>query len=586
MSIATRIEAIEEHIGDLYNTLELGGADLTNVNKNIENISGQLKDRYLDYMNNGTEQIWNNWDKVTGQGTDITLNNTIEAPMKLTPQGNSEQKTTKGNQLVDFSNMYKTNNTTVTFINDVLTISSTGKSRWAQTDITNLYKANAGKTLKFVYDNIDITNQYGTRVVYLVVTENGTDNLYNLLNHSLENTTHTIPNDVSNVTQVIFRITSNGFSSTDYNATTIITKLMLQFGTEDKQYEEYTGGQPSPNPNYEQPVNSVGDNVNLFDKNTSNILNAYLSSSTITAGSGQRTIYIPITGGKTYTISKILSTRFKVGTTADVPTVGDTCIDYISNDSSDIITINTSSSANYLCAFVYNPNSDTLTEQQILDSIKIEENPQATPYSPYGMGCASIEKTNIDNTQSKTYIISTQQPMRSIGNVRDDFVKQAGVWYERHKIARKVFDGTENWQYNSNSTRPFYLAITNIVKPANNNTIPALFSNEYISYAWNTSVANVNYAMSMTASEDYLRIRNTNFTSVADFKADLATKYANGTPVYVDYVKTEPILLPCTNEQTAVLEAMQTDKSYTEQTNIYSTDTILPYMEAVALKNI
>ena len=38
MSISSRITAMEGHIGDIYDTLELGGADLTNVNKNIVNL--------------------------------------------------------------------------------------------------------------------------------------------------------------------------------------------------------------------------------------------------------------------------------------------------------------------------------------------------------------------------------------------------------------------------------------------------------------------------------------------------------------------------------------------------------------------
>ena len=65
MSIASRIEAIEGHIGDIYDTLELGGSDLTNVNKNIVNINSELIDRYKDYLANGTDELWNNWDKVT-----------------------------------------------------------------------------------------------------------------------------------------------------------------------------------------------------------------------------------------------------------------------------------------------------------------------------------------------------------------------------------------------------------------------------------------------------------------------------------------------------------------------------------------
>ena len=45
MSIASRIEAINQHLLDDYSVLELGGADLTNVDKNIFNLKPQWQDR-------------------------------------------------------------------------------------------------------------------------------------------------------------------------------------------------------------------------------------------------------------------------------------------------------------------------------------------------------------------------------------------------------------------------------------------------------------------------------------------------------------------------------------------------------------
>lgn len=94
MSIASRITSIENHIGDIYDTLELGGAELTNVDKNLFNISPTLKQKLIDYMNNGTQEIWNNWDKVTGTGESVTLNGTIQAPIKLGVGGNTKQEGT------------------------------------------------------------------------------------------------------------------------------------------------------------------------------------------------------------------------------------------------------------------------------------------------------------------------------------------------------------------------------------------------------------------------------------------------------------------------------------------------------------
>lgn len=91
MSIASRIEAIEQHLTDDYSVLTLAGADLTSVNKNILNLKPTWKERLLYFMNNGTQVVWNNWNKVSGTGTILSLNNTEEAPMSLTYKGNTQQ---------------------------------------------------------------------------------------------------------------------------------------------------------------------------------------------------------------------------------------------------------------------------------------------------------------------------------------------------------------------------------------------------------------------------------------------------------------------------------------------------------------
>ena len=94
MSIASRIEAIEQHLTDDYNVLEVAGADLTNVDKNILNLKTTWQERLLYFMNNGTDVVWNNWDKVTGEGTSISLNNTLEGKMKIVLKGNTSQEGT------------------------------------------------------------------------------------------------------------------------------------------------------------------------------------------------------------------------------------------------------------------------------------------------------------------------------------------------------------------------------------------------------------------------------------------------------------------------------------------------------------
>lgn len=62
------------------------------------------------------------------------------------------------------------------------------------------------------------------------------------------------------------------YSGTNYNesATTNTTfkNLMIYEGTAEKSYEPYTGGTLSPNPDYPQEIQNVGDNINLLNKDT------------------------------------------------------------------------------------------------------------------------------------------------------------------------------------------------------------------------------------------------------------------------------------------------------------------------------
>ena len=94
MSIASRITEINSHLLDDYSVLSVAGADLTNVDKNIVNLKETWQERLLYFMNNGTDIVWNNWNKATGSGTEISLNNTLEAKMGIKLKGNTSQEGT------------------------------------------------------------------------------------------------------------------------------------------------------------------------------------------------------------------------------------------------------------------------------------------------------------------------------------------------------------------------------------------------------------------------------------------------------------------------------------------------------------
>ena len=276
MSIASRIEAIEQHLTDDYNVLEVAGADLTNVDKNILNLKSTWQERLLYFMNNGTDVVWNNWDKVIGEGTTLTLNNTLEGKMKINLKGNTYQYSTSGINLFDNSNSiwvgasvgkvnYDENNDTFTFHRDSGGDYLVGKGKF------NL-KANTPYSIYINVVNNTMTNTMRT----------GGANLSLPIS---------IPSGATG--KYVFSGTSNSDLSLNYDLWlycpnthgTFEAQLMLVEGTYTLEtipsYEPYTNG-ASPNPDYPQDIHVVsGDNSivvcgkNLFDESYYNNYNLY-----------------------------------------------------------------------------------------------------------------------------------------------------------------------------------------------------------------------------------------------------------------------------------------------------------------------
>ncbi len=156
------------------------------------------------------------------------------------------------------------------------------------------------------------------------------------------------------------------------------------------RFEQY-GTMPSTD--YPSEIETVGSNVNLFDKDNVNKLNAVPDVSSITTNSSGKSFYIKVKSDTAYTISrKIVGSRFVVGTTANLPAVGETIIDRKVNNEGSSITLTTSKNVNYLVVYyLYNSGEN---EEEILDNIKIEKGSTATPCSAYGTGCTEKKVQN------------------------------------------------------------------------------------------------------------------------------------------------------------------------------------------------
>ena len=128
---------------------------------------------------------------------------------------------------------------------------------------------------------------------------------------------------------------------------------------------------------------------NLFDKDSATLIYGTVGTGNtrITSAEKNRTTYIPCKPNTTYTISKRNdgnTNRFAVATTTQTPAIGINTYQGVRDDNASSITITTNATAQYLAVFFYRTDETTLTMQQILDSIQIEEGETATPYEPYG----------------------------------------------------------------------------------------------------------------------------------------------------------------------------------------------------------
>jgi hypothetical protein len=300
---------------------------------------------------------------------------------------------------------------------------------------------------------------------------------------------------------------------------------------------------------------------NLFDKDNANIIVGYIGNNTISQSSQARTLYITCEPNTTYTISKILSARFAVGTTINEPILGEAVLDQTQSNNATNITITTSSSVNYLCVFFYHSNYDTLTEQEILDSIQIEEGSVAHSYSPYGQ--EPIEMCKIGNYQDLIFKNTSDSEYY-------DNTLEENKWYKLSKVGKVVLDGSEDWQISGTGTSNYYYYITGMSDANNTDSAKELMKcNRYI-YA---TIFGSNTNQGIWYSISFLRIRYGNEDTVENFKNWLST---HNTIVY--YILETPTKTLLSDTLQTQLDDISYAMAYQDQTNISQVNEDRPFV--------
>lgn len=355
------------------------------------------------------------------------------------------------------------------------------------------------------------------------------------------------------------------------------TRFMIYKGTEDKPYEPYTGGNPSPNPDYPQEIESIKDSITFkrIGKNYNKY--PYYSGDSFSQNgltyTVQEDLGIKIEGTSTgqsyYNLHK--NYKLKKGTyKASVKGLTDNIflniVPYLKDGS-------------HLDALVFDKNNtvkDLILEEDVAlnDYIAIVNTDVTVNTTLYFQIEKGTEATEYEPYHEDIYTLPVQQNMYALVEGQEDcFVKKDGKWYERHYSFEGELTG-ENYYVDKPDTR---IAIYNMNTYGFSTGVYNGKTKQYLNYFkfYNNWDARGSFIAANT-------LWFSGFSDIETFKEFIKTKKEEGNPIKIVYIrgKNESILYPldleCTPEQTAVLNQLEQFSLDKGINHIFSDDELSP----------
>ena len=563
MSIASRITSIENHIEEAYTEISRLGVDLTNVDKNIDNIADKLQEAYSQAP------------KVIGEGSNLSLTPTREGGLSIIPKGACEQDTlpseyqaveyieSTGTQYIDTG--FKHNNNTTIEVDTIYSPENGIASVifGAREVISNLNK-NAFFTGKASASGFSYASVYNNSAIATEKTEDFYANRrkYKLdknISYIDDNVVATFTNEtfVSSYNDYIFALNSMNtailfskmklYGCKIYNNNILVRNFIPCYRKSDNVIGLYDlvnnvfytnqgtgtfakGNNVSiPNPDYPQDIRVVtGDNQVVVQNK--NLFNDTIEQGSIDTTTGQNVIgyyyvrntnYIKVKPNTNYSIQ--YNYNYSEITGQIVIYQYDKNKNFIRFDahSGKTYTRLLSSTAEYIRIRLA-AASDHSAQISDFDSIQIEEG-------------SSVKTYIAPQTQTATLNLGTNY-LAGIGDYKDEIVGKTDDWKIKRYVAKIEFDGSndENW-VDTVSYERMKIEVSNFKSPA-----PTILGNilcdKMIAYTRNT-VALHDYAISAgnENTSDIWARANSTINTVAKFKTWLLTHnlivyYALATP--------------------------------------------------------
>lgn len=560
---------IEKTLNENWDRIDDNTAEVSKKNIEQDNSISELQEEIENLRN-----ISNIMPSVNETGENITLNNTAKNVQfrKFKVGGNVKQETREGYNLLNANLPYTTSSSGNT-------IKWLGKENIPKMEVNKYYYLHG----KFS----DGTIFSGAHAAFVI-----TDSMGQILNKtfgsSFQNTV-----DISNAINCYIYTDSTYVNKT-------VTEVAIYEGKENKAYEQY-GVMPSPD--YLSKVETVGNNINLFnfkDKkdvspiytvddegwitcqydNTSGTSAAYLNYYTNNLNLKTGTLYNIIVE-----IKKMSGTGRFVAVSAANDSQFDTTFNiWLGTNFADVynsvLKTRTSfqNSINGLRTFAtFSPGqAGSITFRiSVLEDTSVNANNFV--YSNYNQGSTKIIIEKSDKTQKQEYIMPVQKEF-----LTDDYFDLDNE-EEVHGWNKLVLTGEEDWstkQTSDNSVRFQAVLLQSCLKDNEGCSNYFKVQSEIDSkqscgisvYAGNTTM--------------YVWIPKTVAETVETFKTWLKSLYDAGTPVIVYYKTVAETRLKFTDEQKAVAKEIQKATSYEDTTHIYSTDEVSPIFDVEAVADI
>ena len=380
-------------------------------------------------------------------------------------------------------------------------------------DVSN----NVGETYT-IKCNFTTTGNAKGRVILGLCDENGGNRQAgaSYISTSGQSLSYTIPTITNGNYLAVWFYVSTGVavSSGDY---VDYTNVMLEKGNQATTYEEYKGN------DYE-----INLGKNLYYMNYTDFSHTW-NSLTITSTTTGYSISNTATGGGDYTLVNRYITLPAGTYTMVLENASSMVVGLSKNNYTSILRIPIGSTSGTftlleetkVCLTLRVVNGTTYDET---NNIMIEKGSVASSFSPYKTPIYLGEMRNY-----KDYIFrnTTENPLY-------DSNLEEGQWYIHKEIGRVVLNGSEPFQ---SYTEGFTITESNWNNLTNNNCMSKsiLLSNYYENYTTYADFVAQNYGISLLYSVNNLYIRNTDITSVANFKTWLSS---HNTEVY--YVLNTP----------------------------------------------